>query len=78
MDAWRERNIGKREYSRAQIVKDTVEQSRTDFVLMKKEMLNNVKRIYYRRCNFSDHKYVILQMDFNDLERGAGLWHLNT
>lgn len=70
MDAWRERNIGKREYSRAQ--------SRTDFVLMKKEMLNNVKRIYNRRCNFSDHKYVILQMDFNDLERGAGLWHLNT
>lgn len=78
VDAWRERNVGKREYSRTQIVKDTVKQSRIDFVLMKKEMLNNVNRIYYKRCNFSDHNYVILQMDFNNIERGPGLWHLNT
>lgn len=78
VDAWRERNIGKREYSRTQIVKDTVKQSRIDFVLMKKEMLNYVKKLYYKRCNFSDHNYVVLQLDLSDIKRGPGLWHLNT
>ena len=77
-DIWRERNKEVRKYSRVQIVKDKIKQSRIDMVLIKKTLSEYVKRVYYKRCGFSDHEYVFLKLDLNKVERGPGIWLLNT
>lgn len=78
VDVWREKNGGKREFSRVQVVQNKVKQSRIDLFLMKKDFMNNVLKIQYKHCTFSDHNYIKIVLDFNEIERGPGVWLLNT
>lgn len=78
IDVWRERNKEKREYSRVQIVKDNVKQSRIDLLLANRNMVGSVKKVEYKRCNQSDHKFIMVKVDFKEMKRGPGTWHMNT
>lgn len=78
VDIWRIRNEGKRDFSRRQIVGNILKQSRIDFILCKRKMGNFIQSIYYKETALSDHKFLILKIDFNEIERGNGIWVLNT
>lgn len=77
VDIWRHRNPDKRLYSRRQKVNGTLKQSRIDTFLISRNCMTYTKNIFYRLSSFSDHSYVCIHIDFNEIERGPGMWILN-
>ncbi len=78
VDIWRERNEGIREFSRQQLVKNSMCASRIDFMICKRDFMKVVDNIYYKETSISDHKIVWAQVDLSGMKRGPGLWILNT
>lgn len=77
VDAWREENPYKREFSRRQMVMGSLKQSRIDLCLTKREMLRYVKNVKYKFIGISDHAAMTVKVDVNMEERGGGVWCLN-
>ncbi len=77
VDVWREKNGMKREYSRRQIVDTIVKQSRIDLFLGKKEA-HYVTKASFKNYNESDHDFLWIIMNFNEIDKGPGVWILNT
>lgn len=78
IDVWKERNEKKRDYSRQPIVQNFMCQTRIDFILIKTALGKYVEKVYYKETTLSDHKFLFVQMDFNEFERGPGVWVLNS
>lgn len=77
IDIWRHRNPDKRLYSRRQKVNGILKQSRIDAFLISRSCMTYTKNIFYRLSSFSDHSYVCIHVDFNEIDRGPGMWVLN-
>lgn len=77
IDIWRERNEGVRDFSRRQLVKDQMKQSRIDFMLIKRDMKREIDKIYYKMTSLSDHGMLIVHLNEKGVERGKGIWCLN-
>lgn len=78
VDVWRERNGFKRDYSRRQIVERDLKQSRIDLLLCKRKDLYYVSKADYKNYSESDHDFLWITMDFNEIIKGQGMWMLNT
>lgn len=78
IDVWRERNEKKREFTRKQIVGNFLCQTRIDYILSTINLEDFIEDISYKDTSLSDHKMVLLKIDFNKKERGPGVWVLNT
>ena len=78
IDVWRERNEKKKEFSRRQIVGQFVCETRIDFILCTRNVENFIEKIKYEETSFSDHKLLFFKMDWNKVQRGPGIWVLNT
>lgn len=77
VDAWREENPFKKEFSRRQMVLGNLKQSRIDLCLVKREVLLYVKNVRYEFIGLSDHAAMMVKMGVNMKERGGGMWCLN-
>ena len=78
IDVWRERNEKKKEFSRRQIVGNFVCKTRIDFILCTRNVENFIENIKYEDTVFSDHSFLFFKMDGNKVQRGPGIWVLNT
>jgi len=78
IDVWRERNEKKKEFSRRQIVGQFVCRTRIDYVLCTRNMEDFIEDIKYEDTSFSDHKFLFFKIDGNKVQRGPGIWVLNT
>jgi exonuclease III len=78
IDVWREKNEGKREFSRRQLVGNFMCQTRIDFILSLRDMECYLEDIYYKETGLSDHKMIVWKIDFNKEKRGPGVWILNS
>ena len=76
-DVWRARNENARIFSWRRVVDNILLQSRIDFIFITKTISPCVKNIYYKHNAFSDHSFVVLNVDFSEVERGPGLWIFN-
>ncbi len=78
IDVWRERNEKKKEFSRRQIVGQFVCETRIDFILCTRNVENFIEKIKYEETSFSDHKFLSFKVDWSKVQRGPGVWILNT
>lgn len=78
VDAWREENPFKNEFSRRQMVLGNLKQSRIDLCLVKREILHYVKNVGYKFIGVSDHAAMTVKMGVNMEARGGGMWCLNS
>ena len=76
-DVWRERNPERRAFSRTQLVKGELKQSRIDLVLSTKSIAERIKEIEYRTTTYSDHKELKFTIGGGTKRRGGGLWCMN-
>ena len=76
-DIWRARNPSARTFSWRRVVQNKLFQSRIDFIFVTKLISPFVKCVYYKHNCFSDHSFVVINVDFNLVERGPGLWIFN-
>lgn len=78
VDAWREENPFKKEFSRRQMVLGNLKQSQIDLCLVKREILHYVKNVRYKFIGVSDHAAMTVKMAGNKETRGGGMWCLNS
>lgn len=78
IDVWRERNEKKKEFSRRQIVGSFVCQTRIDFILCTRNVENFIDNIRFKETSLSDHKFLTFNLDWSNMQRGPGVWILNT
>lgn len=78
IDVWRERNEKKREYSRKQLVGNFMCQTRIDSFLSTRNLDCFIDDVLYKETTLSDHKMVLIRMDFKREMKGPGVWILNT
>lgn len=78
VDAWREENPFKREFSRRQMARGILKQSRIDLCLVKREMSSYVRNVAYRFLEVSDHAAMKIKLCLNKEGRGGGVWCLNS
>lgn len=52
--------------------------TRIDFILCTRNVENFIENIKYEDTSFSDHKFLFFKMDWNKVQRGPGIWVLNT
>ena len=73
-DVWRRRHPNKNEYtfSRASA------KSRIDYFLCSKSIDNELDQVKIRHFQYSDHDAISLRINTENIERGPGLWKLNT
>ena len=76
-DVWRERNPEGREFSRTQLVKGELKQSRIDFVLSTKDLARRINSIEYITTTYSDHKVLKYTIGGETKRRGGGVWCMN-
>ena len=77
MDVWRERNPEGRVFSRKQVVRGELKQSRIDLVLSTKGIINNIGKIEYKFTALSDHMVLKFALGQGWERRGGGVWCLN-
>ncbi len=77
IDIWREMNEGIKDFSRRQLVKDQMKQSRIDFMLIKRTMRRKIDKIYYKMTSLSDHGMLVVHLNEVGVVRGKGIWCLN-
>lgn len=77
VDFWRLENPDKREYSRRQVVLNSLKQSRIDLCLVKQDIVQYMKNRMYRFTTYSDHAVLEFQVDKIMQQKGGGLWCLN-
>jgi exonuclease III len=78
IDVWRERNEKRKEFSRRQIVGNFICKTRIDFILCTRNMESFLEKIRYEETSLSDHKPIFMQIDWDTVKRGPGVWVLNT
>lgn len=72
-DIWRRRNPNGRVFSWRRGNKA----SRIDYWLISRSLDNQVDKIEYSTCPFSDHDLVNLKFRMTEIEHGKGLWKMN-
>ena len=72
-DTWRRRNPVGREYSWCRGDKA----SRIDYWLVSESLGSQIENIKYVPCIFSDHKWVEMNINTEDLKQGRGVWKMN-
>lgn len=77
VDIWRQRYANVQVFSRHQFVKNVMKQSRIDLFLTSMSLNNRVVNISYQPTTISDHCILIMKMDFEQVQRGPGVWILN-
>ena len=77
VDIWRNRNPGKKEFSRSQIVQNVLKQSRIDLFLISRNIIQFAINSYISYTTLSDHNFLSLKLDFSRVERGQGTWIFN-
>lgn len=78
IDVWRERNGKKKEYTRRQLVGNFMCQTRIDYFLSTRNLECFIDGVFYKETTLSDHKMVLMRMDFKREMKGPGVWILNT
>ena len=76
-DLWRARNCNNLVYSRKRVCNNILQQSRIDYILIDRNLSNFVQCIRYYDTSLSDHSFVEMKYNFDDVEKGPGLWILN-
>ena len=76
-DEWRERNPEGRVFSRKQVVRGELKQSRIDLILSSKELSDIIKAIEYKVTTISDHMILQLTLGQEIKRRGGGVWCMN-
>ena len=76
-DVWRDRNPEGREYSRMQVVKGELKQSRLDLILSTKGIAERISGIEYKITALSDHKVLKFTIGREKERRGGGVWCMN-
>ncbi len=77
IDVWRERNPEGRVFSRRQVVRGVLKQSRIDLVLSTKGIADRIGRIDYKVTTLSDHMVLGFGLGQGVERRGGGVWCLN-
>lgn len=77
VDLWRHRNPDKLEFTRRQIVNNTIKQSRIDYYFISRSLLCSVNNVFIKHLTLSDHEPMFLQMNLANIERGQGVWIFN-
>lgn len=77
MDVWRERNPKGRAFSRRQVVRGVLKQSRIDLVLGAKGIADRIGEIAYKVTALSDHMVLEFSLTQPIERRGGGVWCLN-
>lgn len=52
--------------------------TRIDFILCTRNIEGFIGKIKYEETSLSDHKPIFMQIDWSTMERGLGVWVLNT
>jgi len=76
-DIWRKRHPYDHTFSRHQFVQNMLKQSRIDLFLTSQSICNKVVNITYKPTMISDHCILIMRTNFQQIERGPGMWTLN-
>ena len=76
-DVWRERNPEAKVFSRKQVVKGELKQSRIDLVLSTKKLAETIGEIQYKITTLSDHMMLKFTLGQETKTRGGGVWCLN-
>lgn len=76
-DIWRYRNPERIVFSRKRVCEGELKQSRIDYFLLHRNLTCMVQSVNYYDTSFSDHGFVELRMNFNEIEKGPGVWILN-
>ncbi|CAG2191734.1 unnamed protein product [Mytilus edulis] len=76
-DVWRARNTHSRIFSWKRISNNELQQSRIDYFLVSRQLSPCIQNVYYNLTSLSDHAFVILNVNCNNIEKGPGLWILN-
>lgn len=76
-DVWRKRNPDSRTYSWKRLINDNLKMSRIDYFLVSECFGPNIKYVYYKHTTLSDHNFVHMNVNFEKIERGPGVWVLN-
>ncbi|CAC5423435.1 unnamed protein product [Mytilus coruscus] len=76
-DIWRAGNPDCRIFSWKRISDGKLQQSRTNYFLVSRNMSSFVHSLYYNVTSMSDHSFVIMNFNCTCIERGPGLWVLN-
>ena len=78
IDIWRIQNPLKLQYSRREMSKSGLVQSRIDFWLISTALQYQIKRSSIKPGNSSDHSLVIIKMECLDTQKsGKGVWKFN-
>ena len=78
VDVWREENAERKVFSRRQVVMGTLRQSRIDLVLVKENIVSQIKEVKYTFTTLSDHAILSLRLrDACIRNVGGGMWCLN-
>ena len=76
-DVWRMWHKEKRGFSRKQVVKGTLKQSRIDLCLATPTWIGKIKNIEYKENAWSDHASLEIMVDNKKERRNGGLWVYN-
>lgn len=76
-DIWRFRNPNKRVFSRKMIYNGVLKQSRLDYFLVNRQLTVFIQNIFHYDTSLSDHSFVEMKINFENVEKGPGLWILN-
>uniref|UniRef100_A0A3B3HW68 exodeoxyribonuclease III n=1 Tax=Oryzias latipes TaxID=8090 RepID=A0A3B3HW68_ORYLA len=77
IDVWRVLNHGKRDFSKRQLVKGVLKQSRTDHVISACSVTRLINGVTYIPHAWSDHAWVEVVFDGVKVRNGGGMWILN-
>ena len=77
IDVWRERNPEGRVFSRRQVVRGVLKQSRIDLVLSTNGIAGRIGRIEYKVTALSDHMVLGFNLGQGFERRGGGVWCMN-
>ena len=78
VDIWRIRNPGQKTYTRRQMSKSGLVQSRLDYFLTSIGISYMIKKTEIKPGNSSDHSIITITLDLLDtLKRGKGYWKFN-
>ncbi len=78
IDVWRNENPNKREYSRRQVVLNSLRQSRIDLCIVKEDIVEYIKKCMYRFTALSDHAVLCFDLCVGVEGRGGGVWCFNS
>ncbi|KAK6165442.1 hypothetical protein SNE40_022369 [Patella caerulea] len=76
-DIWRRKNPGKNTFTRQQFVQGVLKQSRLDYIFTTSSILMFISYCFISHTTASDHSFVTAILNFNNYDKGPGLWIFN-